>query len=94
MRDTCHVEYVLEPVDAYGDILDPQHYPTFAAAYEDRMNVLAAHPAAVYVALAVCTVWGNPDKGITDRVYQYRHQTDRDGRLYPTDESGTRYIAS
>lgn len=73
------VEWVLEPVDQYADILDPMHYPT---EREARKHVAAAFdrfPEAVRVDMARCVRTGSDDEGEVKRDYDYRAAFLRDG---------------
>jgi hypothetical protein len=87
-RNKTSVEFTLEPVDAHGDIIDPQHYDTFGAAYDDRMRVLATFPEAVAVDMAVVTRVGNDEDGEQSRTYDYRHRTMRDGTIIQLTRDG------
>lgn len=75
------VEWILEPTDEHGDVIDPQQgYKTQAAAQLDVSSMFAQFPAAAYVDLAKLTLTGSVSDGVTDRLYEYRERTYRDGR--------------
>ena len=70
-------EWVLEPVDEHGDILDPMHYPNEREARKSVNAAFSRFPEAVRVDLAKCIRIGNNDEGEVKRDYDYVAAFDR-----------------
>lgn len=73
-------EYVVEPTDEYGDILDPCHFPSRPAALAAAPGILTSFPDALYADVARCVRYGTNDEGETRREYHYFLRLHRDGR--------------
>ena len=68
MRDKITYEWVFEPCDKYGDIIDPQYETTLAEA----MSWSVHHwDDFHHYDVALCAFWGNSQDGETDRQYAY-----------------------
>lgn len=74
------VEWVIEPVNADGDIIDPQHFER-EPLRGDILNVLAGHSDAMHADVAKCRRLGSEAEGEVDREYSYRTRTYRDGQV-------------
>jgi hypothetical protein len=75
------VEYVAEPVNADGDIIDPDFADSLEQTRARVPHMMAQFPDAVYVDVAKVFNVGNEDDGIADRRYAYIDRTYRDGRV-------------
>lgn len=81
LRIRRHIEYVAEPTDDYGDILDPAHYPREAAAHKAVPHLFEQWPDAVLVDVARTIRHGSRDGGdCGDYTYEYIRRYYRDGR--------------
>lgn len=73
------VEWVAEPTDEHGDIIDPVFGKTRPDV--DSPLHLTHFPAAAYVDIARVVTKGSDAEGMTERVYDYRVRYYRDGRM-------------
>lgn len=81
------VEWVIEPNDQYGDILDPIG-TSARTARTDAAAALADFPEAVHVDVARLIRTGSEAEGEMDRQYDYRFRLYRGGREVPLRTSG------
>lgn len=66
LRNTRHYEWVAEPLDKHGDIIDPYFTETLT-----DLEHIPAHDDAVRVDIALVVYIGNDANGETAREYAY-----------------------
>lgn len=74
------VEWVAEPCDEYGDIIDPKYGDT---EREVTACVEWSDVDVAYWDIAKVRRLGNNDEGELERVYEYVERIYRDGRVVP-----------
>lgn len=81
IRRTTTTEWVVEPCDANGEIIDPWHFSRRAQAEAAIPRIFAGLPNAEYVELAKTLRTGSEAEGELEREYTYFTRTYRDGRV-------------
>ena len=79
MRNETTYEWVVEPTDKHGDIIDPLFWDSYADAVACWRDAFNQFPEATKVHIALVQNVGNDIDGLTDRGYSYI--SDENGRL-------------